>query len=71
MNIIKEKGKLVWENIYEFLRWMALAVLTGLVVGGVGILFVKGLGFANQFRGGHPIRSGSGGRYRQYSDPDG
>lgn len=54
MNIIKEKGKLVWENIYEFLRWMALAVLTGLVVGGVGILFVKGLGFANQFRGGHP-----------------
>ena len=54
MNVLKEKGKIIWENIYEFLRWILMAILTGLIVGGVGILFVKGLGLANQFRGQYP-----------------
>lgn len=54
MNTFKEKGKIIWENVYEFLRWIVLAVLTGLIVGGVGVLFVKGLGLANQFRGEYP-----------------
>lgn len=38
----------------DFLRWIVLAILTGFVIGGVGILFVKGLGFANTFRNSHP-----------------
>lgn len=54
MNTLKDIAKKAWENAREFLRWMILAAITGLVVGGVGILFVKGLGLANDFRGEHP-----------------
>jgi len=53
MDVIKEKGKIIWENAYEFLRWILFAILTGFVVGGISILFVKGLGFANSFREQH------------------
>lgn len=53
VNILKEKGKKIYRYTLEFIRWMLIAVLTGTLVGGVGILFVKGLGFANQFREGH------------------
>jgi len=45
---------MIWDNIRDFLRWIILAIITGLVVGGVGILFVKGLGLANGFRTSHP-----------------
>lgn len=38
----------------DFLRWIVLAMITGFVVGGVGILFVNGLGLANTFRNAHP-----------------
>ena len=54
MNILKEKFKPILEHTVDFLRWIVLSVVTGLVVGGVGILFVKGLGLANNFRGDHP-----------------
>ena len=54
MNILKEKWEMIWDNIRDFLRWIVLAIMTGLVVGGVGILFVKGLGLANDFRTSHP-----------------
>lgn len=54
MNILKDIAKKAWENAREFLRWMILAAITAFVVGGVGILFVKGLGIANDFRGAHP-----------------
>ena len=54
MNLVKDKSKIVIENIREFLRWLILASFTGLVVGGVGTLFVKGLGIANTMRGEHP-----------------
>ncbi|MBQ2985951.1 MAG: chloride channel protein [Tyzzerella sp.] len=54
MNILKDNLNAAREHAVDFLRWMILAVITGLVVGGVGILFVKGLGLANAFRGGHP-----------------
>lgn len=54
MNILKEKSKIAGENIREFLRWIILAIITGLVVGAVGVLFVKGLGLANDFRNEHP-----------------
>lgn len=54
MTMIKEKIDIAREHAIDFLRWIILAVITGLVVGGVGILFVKGLGLANSFRGEHP-----------------
>ena len=38
----------------HFLRWMCFALVTGLVVGLVGTLFVKGLTMANNFRLGNP-----------------
>lgn len=46
---LKDAGITTW----DFLRWIILAIITGFVVGGVGILFVKGLGFANEFRNAH------------------
>lgn len=54
MNIIKTIAQKSWENAREFMRWIILASITGLVVGGVGVLFVKSLGLANDFRGEHP-----------------
>lgn len=54
MNILKEKFGAAREHAFDFLRWIVLAVITGFVVGAVGILFVKGLGLANNFRSKHP-----------------
>lgn len=54
MNKLKENFKNAKFTTVEFLRWIILAIITGFVVGGVGVLFVKGLGFANKFRGTHP-----------------
>ena len=53
MNTLKERLKAARTTALEFLRWIILAIITGFVVGGVGILFVKGLGFANAFRNAH------------------
>lgn len=47
MNILK--------NTFHFFRWIILASITGLLIGGVGFLFVKGLSLANTFRQDHPI----------------
>ncbi|MEE0884279.1 MAG: chloride channel protein [Faecalimonas sp.] len=54
MNILKENLNAAREHALDFLRWIILAIITGFVVGGVGILFVKGLGLASNFRGAHP-----------------
>lgn len=54
MNTIKEHSKLILEHMRDFLRWILIATITGFVVGGIGALFVKGLGLANHFRGAHP-----------------
>ena len=54
MNILKENLRAAREHAFDFLRWIILAAITGFVVGGVGILFVKGLGVANAFRGEYP-----------------
>lgn len=53
MDKIKEKFTPARETALSFLRWLILAIITGFVVGGVGILFVKGLGLANTFRNAH------------------
>lgn len=54
MSILKENTKMILERTLVFLRWIILAILTGLIVGGVGTLFVKGLGLANTLRTAHP-----------------
>lgn len=54
MNTLREKGTVAFEHARDFLRWIILATITGFVVGGVGVLFVKGLGHANDFRADHP-----------------
>ena len=53
MNMLKDKFKAARFAAIDFLRWIILAIITGFVVGGVGILFVKGLGLANTFRSAH------------------
>lgn len=54
MDTLKNMIKAIRENVWQFLRWIVLAGTTGCIVGGVGILFVKGLGIANGFRANHP-----------------
>ncbi len=40
--------------VKHFLRWMCFALITGLIVGLVGTVFVKGLNLANNFRLNNP-----------------
>lgn len=54
MSTLKDNLKAARTTAVDFLRWIILAIITGFVVGGVGIAFVKGLGFANSFRNAHP-----------------
>ena len=54
MNTLKNKLDEARSTATNFLRWITLAILTGFVVGGVGILFVKALGLSNTFRTEHP-----------------
>lgn len=53
MNTLKDRLNVARTTAVNFLRWIILAIITGFVVGGVGILFVKGLGLANAFRNAH------------------
>lgn len=53
MNTLKERLEAARTTAVDFLRWIILAIITGFVVGGIGILFVKGLGLANAFRNAH------------------
>lgn len=53
MNTIKHNLKNAGITTWTFFRWTILAVITSFVVGGVGILFVKGLSLANTFRNAH------------------
>ena len=43
---MKEKVITIAHSVWETLRRILLAILSGVVIGGVGILFVKALGFA-------------------------
>ncbi len=52
--VLKDEYKIVQNVAIRFLRWIILAIITGFIVGGVGILFVKGLGLANAFRNAQP-----------------
>ncbi len=54
MSIIKEKLTIAGENALAFLKWLLISAVTGLVTGGVGALFSKGLEFVNSTRNEHP-----------------
>lgn len=41
MNTLKERLGVARTTTVDFLRWIILAIITGFVVGGVGILFIK------------------------------
>ena len=51
---MKDITKEVLKDLFEFLRWIVIASITGLVVGAVGVAFVKTLSFATGFRTAHP-----------------
>jgi len=43
------------KNTLTFLRWLLIATFTGLIIGTVGTLFVKALGFVNTLRDNYPV----------------
>ena len=54
MKTPKDKLKEIGGNAREFLRWILLAMITGLIVGPIGAAFVKALSLANVLRGNQP-----------------
>lgn len=51
---MKNITKAVLKDLLEFFRWIVIACITGVVVGAVGVAFVKGLSFVTGFRTTHP-----------------
>ncbi len=52
---MKDKFLTLIKDFTRFLRWIAIAVLTGLIVGLVGVAFVKALAFVTGVRLTHPV----------------
>lgn len=51
---MREYIKYVIRDFLIFLRWVVIAPITGVIVGLVGVAFVKGLGLVTGFRETHP-----------------
>ncbi|MBE5891693.1 MAG: chloride channel protein [Lachnospiraceae bacterium] len=51
---IIEKLKIGTKRIYISFKWVVFAIITGAIVGGVALLFHKGLSYVTQLRGQHP-----------------
>lgn len=51
---MKDITKAVLKDLLEFFRWIIIASITGVIVGAVGVAFVKGLGFVTGYREAHP-----------------
>lgn len=51
---MREYAKYVIRDWLIFLRWVIVAPITGIIVGLVGVVFVKGLGFVTGYRETHP-----------------
>ena len=52
---MKNITKAVFKDLLDFVRWIIIACITGVVVGAVGVAFVKGMGFVTGLRTSHPI----------------
>lgn len=50
MNSLKENA----ETLVSFIRWLLIAIVTGLILGGIGTLFHELLELANVIRSAHP-----------------
>ena len=51
---MKETTKNILHDLKDFLSWVVAASITGIVIGAVGVAFVKGLHIVNDFRADHP-----------------
>ena len=51
---MKQTTKNIIQDLKDFFSWSFVAVITGIVIGAVGVAFVKGLHFVNDFRADHP-----------------
>ena len=51
---MKQTTKNILHDLKDFLRWVVAASITGIVIGAVGVAFVKGLHIVNDFRADHP-----------------
>lgn len=51
---MKNITKGILKDFIEFLRWVVIASITGLIVGAVGVAFVKTLSLATGLRAAHP-----------------
>ena len=51
---MKNFVKVILKDILDFVRWIIIACITGVVVGAVGVAFVKGLGYVTGLRTSHP-----------------
>ena len=51
---MKQTTKTILNDLRDFLRWSFVAVLVGIVIGAVGVAFVKGLHFVNDLRAANP-----------------
>lgn len=51
---MKDITKALLKDLLDFFRWIAIAVITGIIVGAVGVAFVKGLSFVTGLRASHP-----------------
>lgn len=52
---MKETTRTILNDLYEFLRWAFIAAISGVIIGAVGVAFVKGLHVVNDFRTEHPM----------------
>jgi len=51
---MKDITKALLNDLFEFFRWIVIAIITGIVVGGVGAAFVKSLSLVTGLRISHP-----------------
>lgn len=51
---MKQTTKNILHDLKDFLSWVVAASITGIVIGAVGVAFVKGLHIVNDFRAEHP-----------------
>ena len=54
MEVFQKEFKFGAKTGKHFIKWMLIALITGIVVGLVGTAFVKGLTLANNFRLDNP-----------------
>ncbi len=54
MTVLKDKWSIIKEQMKTSLRWSIISLLTGVVIGLVGALFVKSMGFVTSLREQYP-----------------